>query len=60
VGALASERSSIRGRVTHHGERESIALLDNVGGEWERQELGMGLEERLDVVLGKTWGLCAR
>ena len=51
---LASERSSIRGGVTHHGKRESILLLDNVGGEWERQGLGMGLEERLDVVLGNA------
>ena len=40
--------------MTHHGHGESIALLDNVGGEWERQGLGMGLEERLDAVLGKA------
>ncbi|KIJ94861.1 hypothetical protein K443DRAFT_683435 [Laccaria amethystina LaAM-08-1] len=53
-GGLASERSSIRGGVSHHGNRDSIALLDNVGGEWERQGLGMGLEERLDAVLGKA------
>lgn len=53
-GGLTSERSSIRGGVTHPGKRDSIALLDNVGGEWERQGLGMGLEERLDVVLGKA------
>ena len=53
-GGLTSERSSIRGGVTHPGNRESIALLDNVGGEWERQGLGMGLEERLDAVLGKA------
>lgn len=28
--------------------RESIALLDNVGGEWEREGMGKGLEERLE------------
>ncbi|EDR01574.1 uncharacterized protein LACBIDRAFT_295556 [Laccaria bicolor S238N-H82] len=53
-GGLTNERSSIRGGVTHPGKRDSIALLDNVGGERERQGLGMGLEERLDAVLGKA------
>ncbi|KIJ96622.1 hypothetical protein K443DRAFT_106967, partial [Laccaria amethystina LaAM-08-1] len=51
---LASERSSIKGGVTHHGEREGVALLDNVGGEWEKLGLEMGLEERLDAVFGKV------
>ncbi|TFK19071.1 hypothetical protein FA15DRAFT_660212 [Coprinopsis marcescibilis] len=37
------------GGLTHPGKRDSIALLDNVGGEWEREGLGMGLEERLDA-----------
>ncbi|EAU80273.2 hypothetical protein CC1G_13274 [Coprinopsis cinerea okayama7 len=36
------------GGLTHPGKRDSIALLDNVGGEWEREGMGMGLEERLD------------
>ena len=53
-GRLASERSSIKGGVTHHGKRESIALPDNVGGVLDKQGLGMGLEERLDAVLGKV------
>jgi len=31
---------------THQsGKREGIALLDNVGGEWERQGFGMGLRK---------------
>ncbi|KAF8880119.1 hypothetical protein CPB84DRAFT_1851952 [Gymnopilus junonius] len=37
--------------VTHAGMRDSISLLDNVGGEWERQGLGKGLEERLDALV---------
>lgn len=36
------------GGLTHPGMRESIALLDNVGGEWEREGMGKGLEERLE------------
>ena len=39
--------------MTHYGKRESIVLLDNVGGEPEKERLGMGLEE-LDAVLGKA------
>ncbi|KAF8180625.1 hypothetical protein BJ912DRAFT_1126529 [Pholiota molesta] len=38
--------------LTHPGMRDSIALLDNVGGEWERQGLGMGTEERLEALAG--------
>ncbi|KAF8901401.1 hypothetical protein CPB84DRAFT_1777777 [Gymnopilus junonius] len=37
--------------VTHAGMRDSISMLDNVGGEWERQGLGKGLEERLDALV---------
>ena len=47
--------------MTHHGKRESIALPDKVGGVLEKQGLGMGLEERLDAVLGRYrmyWGIC--
>jgi hypothetical protein len=35
-------------------ERDSIALLDDVGGEWEREGFGGGLEERLETALGVT------
>ncbi|PPQ75804.1 hypothetical protein CVT24_002685 [Panaeolus cyanescens] len=38
------------GGLTHPGMKESIALLDNVGGEWEREGMGLGLEERLGIV----------
>lgn len=31
--------------------RDSIVLLDEVGGEWEREGLGRGLEERLEGLL---------
>jgi hypothetical protein len=36
---------------THIGKRDSIAMLDNVGGEWEREGLGRGLEERLEALV---------
>jgi hypothetical protein len=39
--------------LTHVGKRDSIAMLDNVGGEWEREleGLGQGLEEHLEVLV---------
>ena len=37
--------------MTHAGKRDSIAMLDNVGGEWEKQGLGKGLEERLEALV---------
>ena len=37
--------------LTHIGKRDSIAMLDNVGGEWEREGLGRGLEERLEALV---------
>ncbi|KAF9477279.1 hypothetical protein BDN70DRAFT_896658 [Pholiota conissans] len=40
------------GGITHPGMKDSIALLDNVGGEWERQGLGTGMEERLEALAG--------
>ena len=40
--------------MTHHEKRKSITLLDNVGGVLEKQGLEIGLEERLDAVLGKV------
>jgi hypothetical protein len=38
------------GGLTHPGKRDSITMLDNLGGEWEREGMGKGLEERLDTV----------
>lgn len=37
----------------HHGHghtRDSMAVLDDLGGEWEREGLGKGLEERLEAL----------
>ncbi|KAG1727427.1 hypothetical protein EDB19DRAFT_1914241 [Suillus lakei] len=31
--------------------RDSITLLDDVGGEWQREGLGRGLEERLEALM---------
>ncbi|KAG9309717.1 hypothetical protein JVU11DRAFT_10393 [Chiua virens] len=42
----SSGAGSIHGR-----DRDSIALLDDVGGEWEREGLGKGLEERLEALM---------
>jgi hypothetical protein len=39
------------GSLSHVGKRDSIAMLDNVGGEWEREGLGRGLEERLEALV---------
>jgi len=33
------------------GDRDSMAL-DDLGGEWEREGMGGGLEERLEALLG--------
>jgi len=30
---------------------DNITMLDNVGGEWEREGLGRGLEERLEALV---------
>ncbi|KAH6901658.1 hypothetical protein BKA70DRAFT_1229814 [Coprinopsis sp. MPI-PUGE-AT-0042] len=46
-----------QGGLSHANKRDSIALLDNVGGEWEREGLGMGLEERLDLGAGAGVGV---
>ena len=39
--------------LSGHGglKRDSIGMLDNVGGEWEREGLGRGLEERLEALV---------
>lgn len=37
-----------------HGDlmkRDSAGMLDNAGGEWEREGLGRGLEERLEALV---------
>ncbi|KAF9441003.1 hypothetical protein P691DRAFT_780781 [Macrolepiota fuliginosa MF-IS2] len=39
------------GGITHPGKRDSIAMSDDVGGEWEREGLGRGLEERLEALI---------
>jgi hypothetical protein len=40
------------GSLTHVGKKDSVAMLDNnVGGEWEREGLGRGLEERLEALV---------
>lgn len=39
------------GGSTHAGKRDSILMLDNAGGEWEREGLGRGLEERLEALV---------
>ena len=39
------------GRLTYPGKRDSIAMLDNVGGEWEKEGLDSGLEGRLDALV---------
>lgn len=45
-GNTHSSAGSIHGR-----DRDSIALLDDVGGEWEREGMGRGLEERLEALM---------
>jgi len=52
--AQAQQAGSAAASVRNFGggsHRDSIAMLDDVGGEWEREGLGMGLEERLDALL---------
>ncbi|KAF8989493.1 hypothetical protein BDQ17DRAFT_1373127 [Cyathus striatus] len=46
LSPAGSRPPSIRGR-----KRDSI-LIDDVGGEWEREGLGRGLEERLEEAVG--------
>lgn len=40
------DAASLSGR-----ERDSIAMLDDIGGEWQREGLGRGLEERLESLM---------
>ena len=37
--------------MTYSGVRDSVGMSDNVGGEWEREGLGRGLEERLEALV---------
>jgi hypothetical protein len=46
----------IEGRGLGVGERDSIGVLDDLGGEWEREGMGGGLEERLEAFLGVEAG----
>jgi hypothetical protein len=32
-------------------ERDSVILMEDVGGEWEREGFGGGLEERLESMI---------
>ncbi|KIK91450.1 hypothetical protein PAXRUDRAFT_149469 [Paxillus rubicundulus Ve08.2h10] len=41
----------LSGGSIHGRERDSIAVLDDVGGEWEREGMGRGLEERLEALM---------
>lgn len=33
------------------GDRDSVMLLEDLGGEWAREGLGTGLEERLEALM---------
>jgi hypothetical protein len=47
----ASAAASIHGvHISGGGARDSIAI-DDIGGEWEREGLGKGLEERLEGLM---------
>lgn len=52
AGSIHSNpRSSFYGERDVREGREGL-LLDDQGGEWEREGLGQGLEERLDKLMG--------
>jgi hypothetical protein len=51
LGGGGIQGFSGHGGLMHVGKRDSIAMLDNVGGEWEREGLGRGLEERLEALV---------
>ena len=47
--AASSSGGSIHGAPTYVLERDGVSgVVDDVGGEWEREGLGKGLEERLE------------
>ncbi|KIM78092.1 hypothetical protein PILCRDRAFT_90830 [Piloderma croceum F 1598] len=47
----------IEGRGLGVGDRDSVGIFDDVGGEWEREGMGGGLEERLEALLAADAGL---
>lgn len=51
-GSLLRAAGVIEGRGLGVGDRDSMGVFDDVGGEWEREGLGSGLEERLEALLG--------
>ncbi|PIL27411.1 hypothetical protein GSI_10559 [Ganoderma sinense ZZ0214-1] len=48
--AASSSGGSIHGAPTFVLERDGAVGVDDVGGEWEREGLGKGLEERLEAL----------
>lgn len=59
AGASGSSTGSVHGvaGVLHADRDPATGMVDDVGGEWEREGLGRGLEERLEsllVVSGKA------
>jgi len=55
-GSLIRAAGVIEGRGP--GDRDSVVggVFDDVGGEWEREGMGGGLEERLEALLGGGTG----
>ncbi|KAH7915497.1 hypothetical protein BJ138DRAFT_1109553 [Hygrophoropsis aurantiaca] len=54
VNGFTQHNGTGAGSGSLHGvvrDRDSIAMLDDVGGEWEREGLGRGLEERLEALM---------
>ncbi|OAX34179.1 hypothetical protein K503DRAFT_869088 [Rhizopogon vinicolor AM-OR11-026] len=45
----AHDTASLHGSTSRG--RDSIAMLDDIGGEWQREGLGRGLEERLEALM---------
>ncbi|KAF9522180.1 hypothetical protein CPB83DRAFT_864890 [Crepidotus variabilis] len=46
--SLGSVGASPFGGIVHPNAKENIALLGSMSGEWEREGMGMGLDERLE------------
>lgn len=46
----------IEGRALGGGDRDSMGF-DDLGGEWEREGMGGGLEERLEALLAGGVGV---
>ena len=45
------DRDRDRERRVSGGDRDSVMLLEDLGGEWAREGLGTGLEERLEALM---------